>query len=292
MDALGLLNICKVPGMSSHEVVARTRRILGMKRIGHTGTLDPSACGVLPVCVGSATRLADYIAVENKSYRAEIVFGLVTDSADAEGEVMERVDAQHLDESTVLPLLSRFLGTIDQIPPRHSAVQVAGLRAYDMARRGEEFEMPTRKVTIYALTPIRFVRGIHPRLLLDITCARGTYIRSLARDIGVAAGVGGTLGFLARTRVGKCHLEESVTLEELAVAAEDGTLDRWLLPADAALEHLPIVSIPDTADRYRHGTAVPCTAAPHTLYRVYLRGQFVGLGRVIDDLLYPVVNLQ
>ena len=193
MEYCGLLNICKLPGMSSHEVVNVVRRIAGMKRIGHAGTLDPSACGVLLVCMGKAARLSDYLSAGCKSYRAEILFGITTDGSDAEGRILSQRDAGHLREADVLAALPRFTGTFLQRPPARSAVWIKGQRAYQLVLSGETVEMPLREVTVSAYTPVRFIPGTHPRLLADITCSRGTYIRSLAYDLGEALGVGATL---------------------------------------------------------------------------------------------------
>lgn len=289
MDRIGLLNICKMPGMSSHAVVAAIRRLAGMKRVGHTGTLDPCACGVLPVCLGSATRLADYISAGPKSYRAEFTFGVTTESLDVEGTITRHTPADELTESQVFASLSQFLGTQLQHPPTHSALQIGGRRAYDMARKGEEVLLPPREVTIYAFDPIRFQVGDFPRLLADITCAKGTYIRSIARDIGEVLGVGATLTFLARTQVGQCRLADAVTLDELAAAGSDG-FDKYLKSPDLALPHIPAVKLTTAMEQYRQGNAVP-TSAPGGQYRVYIDDWFLGLGRSDGETLRAVVNL-
>ncbi len=289
MEHIGLLNICKLPGMSSHSVVAVVRRLSGIKRVGHTGTLDPSACGVLPICVGSATRLADYVSAGPKTYRAEFSFGVTTDSLDVEGTVTSRVTATGLTESAVLAALPQFVGIQQQRPPIHSAVQIGGRRAYDMARNGEEVTLPSREVTIYAFEAVRYQDGKIPRLLADITCSKGTYIRSMARDLGDAVGTGATLTFLARTQVGQCRLADAVTLDELASAGPAG-FAAFLQSPDLALPHLPVVTLTSTGEQYRQGNAVP-TTAPAGLYRVYLVDWFLGLGRSEDGTLRAVVNL-
>ncbi len=189
MDYFGLLNICKLPGMSSHEVVNVVRRIAGMKRVGHSGTLDPSACGVLLVCLGKAARLSDYISAGCKSYRADILFGIITDGGDAEGRVLAQQDAGHLREAEVVAAIRPFTGTFLQRPPARSAVWIHGERAYAMVLRGETVEMPLREVTVSAFTPVRFVAGTHPRLLVGyLLLARHLYPQPGARSRRGAGG--------------------------------------------------------------------------------------------------------
>jgi len=292
MDYIGLLNICKLPGLSSHEVVSRVRRIAGIKRVGHTGTLDPAACGVLPICVGSATRLADYIAAGPKSYRAEFCFGLTTDSDDADGVILATVDASQVTEEMVTAALPRFVGAIMQRPPDRSAIWIDGVRAYNRVLKGEAFDMPEREITVHGFTPVRFVPGPQPRLLADIVVSKGTYIRSLARDLGAVFGVGATLSFLGRTQVGDCTLENSVTIEELGEASQRGEFERWLRPADAAITYIPSIRLPAADENYRMGVEKKSDEAPG-LYRIYIGDVFAGLGRILDTgMLRPTVNLR
>ena len=286
----GLINIYKLPGMSSHDAVYHVRNVTRVKRVGHTGTLDPAACGVLPICVGPATRLADYINAGPKSYRAEFQFGVTTDSADARGEVTARLDASHLTEAEIRAALTRFIGTIRQRPPQISAIWIDGRRAYHLVREGREVVMPEREVTIYDFTPVRLQLGAHPRLLADITVSKGTYIRSLANDLGAALGVGAVLSFLARTAVGNCLLPTAITTGELADAANRGELMHWLRPADEALPHITPLNADTTLDSDRHGIQVRVPDPPG-LYRVYVEGQFTGLGQVKEGILTPSVNL-
>jgi len=284
------LNICKLPGMSSHDVVYRVRKVVEVKRVGHTGTLDPAACGVLPICVGPVTRLADYINAGPKSYRAEIMLGVTTRGDDAEGDVATVCDAGHLDDTAIRAAMASFTGTITQRPPAQSAVWIDGQRAYHMARAGQEITMPEREVTVHEFTLVRLLPGAHPRVLADITVSKGTYIRALARDLGAALGVGGTLSFLARTQVGLCRLEDAITVNELAEATARGELSRWLRPADEALPHLPAVDADVSYRAYRHGTLVD-VAVDDGLYRVYVEGHFAGLGQVTEGVLRPTVNI-
>ena len=286
----GLINIYKLPGMSSHDAVYHVRNVTKVKRVGHTGTLDPAACGVLPICVGPATRLADYINAGPKAYRAEFLLGVTTDSGDAKGEITDRHDASHLTEAEIHAAMARFTGIIRQRPPQVSAIWIDGRRAYHLVREGKEIEMPEREVTIYEFTPVRLRHDAHPRLLADVTVSKGTYIRSLAVDLGAALGVGAVLSFLARTAVGNCLLPDAITTGELADAADRGDLMHWLRPADEALPHIPALHPDTTLDSYRHGIQVRVPDPPG-LYRVYVEGQFTGLGQVKEGMLTPSVNL-
>ncbi|MDB4896503.1 MAG: tRNA pseudouridine 55 synthase [Firmicutes bacterium] len=246
----GILNLLKPPGMTSHDVVSVVRRTLGIKKVGHTGTLDPGVAGVLPICVGKATRLAEYIAGEDKAYRAEITFGVTTDTQDSFGEVTGEKDAAHLQKGDVAYVLPRFQGEIMQIPPMVSAVKVGGKRLYELAREGVVVERQARPVTIHRLQLLAFRPGPHPVAYVDVVCSKGTYIRTLAADIGEMLGVGAHMSYLVRTRSGSFTLPEAATLEELAA----GTAP-MLSPA-AALGKMPRVTLPAAAAaRLKYGVA-------------------------------------
>ncbi len=253
----GLLNLNKPIGLTSHEVVARLRRLTGQRRIGHAGTLDPLATGVLLVCLGQATRLIEYVMVGQKQYRAVIRFGLTTTTLDAEGPILTQADPSGLTETYLQTLLPRFVGEIQQIPPIYSALKKEGRPLYKRARAGEFIEVEPRPVTIQALT---WVDWQPPHLTLDITCAPGTYIRSLARDLGEAAGVGAYLAGLTRTASGLWRLAEAVPLESL----ENGQTD-WrdqLHPSDQAVSHLPAVTLTaEEAKRVVYGQIIELTEA-------------------------------
>lgn len=289
MPLMGLLNICKIPGMSSHDVVARVRRLAGMKRVGHAGTLDPAACGVLLVCLGRATRLADYIADGSKVYRAEITLGVSSDSADSEGQIIAEGDASTISEAQVRDLIPRFCGAIQQRPPAHSAIQINGQRAYNLARQGIVVAIPAREVTIHSFSMLRFQAGSRARVLVDICCSKGTYIRSIARDLGDELGVGGTLTFLARTRINDCAIEDSLTLAELS---EPDALAAALQSPDSALTAIPALTLAGADELpYCQGRARPFAAADGN-YRVYnAQGKFLGLGNCLEDILRTMVNL-
>lgn len=246
----GVLNVLKPPGMTSHDVVAVVRRLLRQKRVGHTGTLDPGAAGVLPVCVGQATRLAEYLSELGKVYRAEVVFGVATDTQDGFGSVTERRPCPGLTAAAVRDVLPRFTGPVRQVPPMVSAVKVGGRRLYELAREGREVERAARTVTIHRLALLHFQPGPEPVARLEVACSKGTYVRVLAADIGAALGVPAHLAHLVRTAAGPFDLTGSVTLEELAA----GPVEQYLLPAAAAVAFLPQVVLDAAAAAgVRHG---------------------------------------
>lgn len=217
------INMHKPQGMTSHDVVSRLRRIYGLKKIGHLGTLDPMAEGVLPLCLGQATRLIEYFETD-KRYTAEVTLGRTTDTLDAEGSMLTEADCSGLDVSPARleEVLAPYRGTFMQQVPMYSAVHVEGKRLYDLARQGKAAKPPSREVTIHTLDllEVREDEPAHPVLVLDISCSSGTYIRSLARDIGEALGCGATLTALVRTEHGCFALKDSVTLETLQVAED------------------------------------------------------------------------
>ena len=246
----GIFNLDKPQGMTSHDVVARVRRLTQQKRVGHAGTLDPAATGVLPVCVGQATRVAEYLSESGKAYRATIRFGVVTDTYDAEGRVL-RTAPVALTQEDIAAVLPGFLGAQMQAPPAYSALKRGGRPLYQLARAGEEVAVEPRPIEIYALTVVSWQS---PDLVLDIACGKGTYIRSLAFDLGERIGPGAHLAALVRTRSGPFALTDSVTLEALEQALADGTWSDYLYAPDEALlnHHVAILGSPGEA-RVRNG---------------------------------------
>ncbi len=236
MTIAGVLNINKPTGLTSHDVVARVRKITGQRKTGHTGTLDPMATGVLVLCLGYATRLIEYAVPGQKSYQATICFGTATNTHDAEGQITARQDASHLTQPLLAALLPDFTGQIMQRPPAFSAIKQGGQPLYKAARAGKPVIVDPRPVTIYDLSGLRWEP---PFLTLNVTCSAGTYIRSLARDLGDAAGVGAHLTGLCRTGNGPWQLADAVPLEQL-------TPENWssyLQPPDSAIQHLPKVAL-------------------------------------------------
>lgn len=250
----GILNVDKPKGMTSHDVVDQVRRLAQERRVGHAGTLDPMATGVLIICLGKATRLAEYLANSDKSYLATIVFGITTDTWDAEGKVLMHSDGYKLALDDIQSILAGFLGRIEQIPPMYSALKREGQPLYRLARRGLEVERAPRRVEIYAF---QIVRWQAPELVLRVDCSKGTYIRTLAHDLGQAAHVGAYLADLRRLAVGHFRVEEAVALDELLRQAPNGAWQKHLRPVEAALGEMPgaIVEM-GVADRIRHGQAV------------------------------------
>ena len=251
----GLLNVNKPKGITSHDVVNRIRKLSGQRKVGHAGTLDPMATGVLLICLGQATRLLEYLMVGRKKYRATIRFGITTDTLDAEGEVIGESDPSILTETQLKQILPTFVGEIEQIPPIFSALKKAGQPLYKHARAGQSVEVEPRRIVIDAMT---WVAWNPPDLTLDITCSPGAYIRALARDWGEAAGTGAHLSQLTRTASGQWSLSEAVPLDVLEAQSEAGAWKQYLYPPDRAVAHLPRVVLDDeTAARVKHGQQAP-----------------------------------
>lgn len=254
----GFLNIDKPQGITSFDVVRQVRRAARMKRVGHAGTLDPLATGVLPVAVGDATRLVDELMGARKRYRAEILLGRETDTYDIEGQVVEERDASSVTEPAVRAALGAFTGAIMQTPPAFSAIKRGGEPAYKAARRGDPLALEARPVVVYELEVIALAQeGTVARLTLDIRCGQGFYVRSLAHDLGAALGTGGTIGALRRTQVGPFMAEDAVPLQQAVERLEAGDLPGLLQPPDAVISHLPRVSLSeDEVVRVRNGLSM------------------------------------
>ena len=282
----GFINVLKPTGLSSHDVVDIVRRIFKQKRVGHAGTLDPAAAGILPVALGRAARLVEYMESADKSYRAEIAFGYATDTGDVYGDVIESIPCPALPlEEELRRVLGKFVGEIEQTPPAYSAIKVGGQRAYDLVRQGAAVEIPTRTVRIDRLELVH-ADAAHARILVDVDCAKGTYIRSLCTDIGAVLGLPATMRFLLRTRVGGFMLADSYTLEELAEVRETALCD-----PDTALD-LPVYELdPQRVKAFYSGlsTSERRLELAEGCYRVYAEGVFLGIGRydAAEREMYP-----
>lgn len=226
----GIINVNKPYGLTSHDVVARMRKILGMKQIGHTGTLDPMATGVLPICAGKATRVIDYL-IHDKAYRATVKLGITTDTYDMEGQVLTDVLAT-VDRTRVAECLKEFEGDIEQLPPMYSAIHYKGKRLYEYARQDVSVldEIPKRKVHVSSIELVEVLNEdtAHPELVIDVECSGGTYIRSIAYDLGQMLGFGACLSGLVRTKACGFDISGSLTLEEIAAIKDNGKLDEIL----------------------------------------------------------------
>lgn len=251
----GVLTINKEVGWTSHDVVAKIRHTLGGIKVGHAGTLDPAATGVLPVLVGRGTRIAEYLVEWDKEYRAVVRLGETTDTQDATGTILARQVTDGVTPAAIHEAVGRFRGVIGQLPPMYSAVKVGGVPLYKSARAGKTVAREPRMVVIHALD----VLGLNGRdVTLHVVCSKGTYIRTLCADLGAALGVGGHLLSLERRRVGPLRLDQALTVNEVASRLALGCLAEDLWSLDQALERLPAVKVGGSAaDRVRHGAPVP-----------------------------------
>jgi tRNA pseudouridine55 synthase len=251
----GVLNINKPSGWTSHDVVAKLRGGLKGNRIGHAGTLDPAATGVLPVLIGRATRIAEYLLEWDKEYQAVLRLGQTTDTLDATGTVLSEASTDGLTDESIRSAFARFQGEIDQLPPMYSAVKVAGMPLYKAARAGKTIERTLRQVTVYDLP----ILNIHGRdVIFRVRCSKGTYVRTLCADIGEVLGVGGHLLELERLRVGPLHVEQACTIDEALDSVRIGRISHRLLALDEALDHIPALMVTQAAaERARHGVPIP-----------------------------------
>ncbi len=281
-DLHGFVNINKPPGLSSHDVVSAVRRILGCK-VGHAGTLDPAATGVLPICLGKATRLAEYISRCPKQYCGEITFGIETDSFDAAGTVLSKQDSSHLTVEDVSAIMPKFYGEIWQTPPMISALKYQGQPLYKIAREGKTAPINPRLVEIYQIDVLeaRFSQP-HPKIVLDVCCGKGTYIRSIAHDLGALLGTGAHLSSLCRTRVGDFTLESAIDLEDLEKYATEQGKD-WLILMAEGISHLPAVyAREEWLEKLTHGNSISCEEelpiVPVCRIHNSLNGKLIGVG--------------
>jgi len=296
----GVLVINKPAGWTSHDIVARARTLLGMPKVGHTGTLDPAATGVLLLCLGRATRIAEYLMHADKAYRAVLRLGVATDTQDATGTVVGRVAETLPDQAAIVAVMNRFVGRRQQVPPMYSAVKVQGVPLYKAARAGRTVSRSPREFTIRSLE----IRSITPTpssesglgssrvgaggvsagpppatidVTFDVVCSKGTYVRTLCADIGELLGVGGHLASLERRRVGRFCIEEAMSLDELAGLADRGAVEARLYTLAAALADLPALHVDrDAVEGICHGVAVPVSRVVSS-EGAWMAGAFVRL---------------
>ena len=286
----GVLNINKSPGMTSHDVVQAVRRIVKEKRVGHTGTLDPLATGVLVLCLGKATRIAQYLEAGEKEYKAVMRLGVTTDTLDAEGRVLETRSYSPPDRSQLVQALKQFIGTIMQQPPAYSAIKVNGVASYKLAREGKAEPLKPRQITIF---DIELTAYEDPLVSLTVKCSKGVYIRTLCADLGEALGPGAHLTSLVRTRSGRFGIDQTVTLDQIADFAAAGTLGRVLIPLDEALGDLSAVTVNEAeADKIKHGNKVPWRKDPTSTMTTPVRihgpsGDLLALAREVNGEMRP-----
>nr|DAP32028.1 MAG TPA: tRNA pseudouridine synthase B [Caudoviricetes sp.] len=277
----GVINIYKNTGMTSFDVVAMVRRVAKMKKVGHTGTLDPAASGVLPVCLGKATKIIDYIMENKKVYRVNLKLGMVTDTYDLEGEVLREEDASHITKDEILNCINSFVGTIDQVPPMYSALKQNGVRLYELARQGIEVHREARKITIYSIENIKIESN--DNIQMDVCCSKGTYIRSLCYDIGEKLNVGATMTALERIQNGPFTKEEAINIEDLT----EELLEKHIISIEKALDSFEKIIVNEKFSKLlRNGVKVfdnrmySEEVEFNKLYRVYEdNGVFLGLGK-------------
>ena len=291
----------KPHGLSSNAALQRTRRLFNAQKAGHTGSLDPMATGVLPICFGESTKFTQWGLDADKAYIARVRLGVTTRTGDAEGEILGNTDASHINAQDVEKVLDRFRGSIEQIPSMFSALKYKGTPLYELARKGIEVEREPREVSIYHLEMHDFQRAEYVEFNLEVQCSKGTYVRTLAEDIGLALGVGAHLVALRRTAAGPFRLDQAKTLDDLEKIRGDGApelLDCFLLPADATIEHLSRVEIDSqSADFFYMGQSVmvpgiykipACEGSRFVEETDIVRvvsdtGDFLGVGEVTDD---------
>lgn len=278
MGINGFINVLKPPGMTSHDVVGCMRRVYKTKKVGHAGTLDPAAAGVLIIAIGYATRVLEYITDVNKSYRAEVLLGVKTDSGDDTGKILEQSEVIMPDEAKIHEMLKKFQGEIEQVPPVYSAIKINGQKAYDLARKNIAVEMPKRQVMIHDIS----LQNIYEKsFCIDVNCSKGTYIRSLCSDIGDALGIPATMAFLVRTGIGRFKLTEAFTLEEIANAPL-----AVLQGMDSLLGQMDDYEINDAAMAdFRQGKRIAYTGIKDegTVLLVHNKDDFAGIGKITAD---------
>lgn len=279
----GIINVLKPPGMSSHDVVYFIRRKMKIKKVGHTGTLDPNAAGVLPICIGQATKVSNYLLEDTKAYRAELTLGITTDTQDFYGAILSENPVECSEDEIREAMLS-FMGEYNQLPPMYSALKVKGKKLYDYARQGIEIERESRRINIFNIDIICIKNH---KVIFDVECSKGTYIRTLCHDIGTKLGCGGIMSFLIRTKSGEFKLEDSFTLESIKAHENPEEL---LIPTDFPLSRLPKIIIDESqrklalnggkinAIHFVNRKILPLPI--ETIVTVYLGELFIGLAKI------------
>ncbi|HEY61359.1 MAG TPA: tRNA pseudouridine(55) synthase TruB [Anaerolineae bacterium] len=278
----GVLVIDKPVGLTSHDVVQIVRKGTGIRRAGHTGTLDPRASGVLVVLIGPAVRLSEFVSASDKRYQATILLGTATDTYDSEGRITSSSKTSEITEEIFEKALKNFVGEIEQVPPPYSAIKVKGRRAYELARQGEKVELKPRTIHVYSLELLEWAP---PEAVLDIYCSSGTYVRSLAHDLGKELGTGAHLIGLRRTKSGRFTLRDAIPLRQLQDSFIAGDWYKYLIPAAEALGDWPMVELDnDMVDFVRHGRRIPAEPGSPSLVRgISEQGDLVALLEFVEE---------
>lgn len=281
----GIIIVDKPQGKTSHDIVYFIRRLTGIKKVGHTGTLDPMATGVLPICIGAATKIADMLTLSDKEYVAELILGKTTDTQDAEGQVLSEKKVNCTEDEIRAAVMS-FIGEIEQVPPMYSAIKQNGKKLYELARQGIEVERKPRKVTINSIDILK-IDG--KSVTIDVSCSKGTYIRTLCEDIGNKLGTGAYMNTLRRIKTGMFDLSQSHTLEELGTlkSGDAGTLKEVLIPTDRVFEDLPCIKLNEKQKRsVVNGVRMTYKGIENQDYRVYdENGEFLCVSKIVDGRL-------
>lgn len=278
----GIVNVLKPPGMTSHDIVSFIRRTYGLKRVGHAGTLDPAAAGVLPVFLGNVTRLIEYQEDADKSYRAEITFGLKTSTGDDTGEILARQAFRMPEKEKIEAVLASFTGESKQMPPMYSAIKIGGKKLYELARSGISVEREARDIVI---RDIRLLALTADTVLFDVTCSKGTYIRTLCEDIGAKLDIPAVMSFLVRTRVGSFALADAYSLEEI-----EADQAKCLLSSEMAVAHLEAIQLDQLSSvHFLNGRSIPYRRMPEEKpFRIYNdQNKFIGIAMVTDTMIIP-----
>lgn len=284
----GVIIINKEQGFTSHDVVAIMRKILGTKKVGHTGTLDPQATGVLPICVGKGTKASDMLLNSDKEYVARVRLGTTTDTEDIWGEVLNTTDCSHITYDMVCSATKDFVGEIEQLPPMYSAVKIGGKKLYEYARSGVEVERKSRKVIIHNIAVENFSEG---EFTLRVSCSKGTYIRTLCADIGKKLGVGACMSGLIRTKSSVFTLDMAKTIDEVKELASEGNIQKHIISVDALFAELPEIHLNDDYTAKILNGMFLSIPYPKGKYRVYsAKGEFICIGKAEGGLLKIVKN--
>ena len=283
-----IINILKPTGMTSHDVVSCVRRTLNMKKVGHTGTLDPDAAGVLPICLGRATKVSELILNKDKSYICELTLGIETDTYDSSGTILYRNDDLNIEESKIREAFKSQEGEIEQLPPVYSALKINGQKMCDLARKGkaDSIDIKPRKVNIKKIDILNISQN---KITFYVECSKGTYVRSICYDVGKVLGCGGHMSFLLRTSSGKFNLENGITLEELKEYNDNNTLDKYLYDIDYVLTNFNKIKIHENAEKYYINGGIIDERRfiekdfneNDEFVRVYSSKEFIGIGKII-----------